>query len=62
MSKIFKFCKYHHFLADHTIIYINGNNPEELVGKINCDLELVSKWLETNKLKLNIAKTKRYAS
>ena len=57
MSKIFKYCKYH-FFADDTIIYIDGNNPGELVGKINYDLELVSKWLETNKLKLNIAKTK----
>lgn len=57
MSNIFQYCKYH-FFADDTIIYIDEDDHRELVNKINYDLELVSKWLEKNKLKLNIIKTK----
>lgn len=52
-----KHCKYHCF-ADDTIIYLEGNNVEELINVINSELKDLSEWFAVNKLKLNVNKTK----
>lgn len=44
--------------ADDTLIYVSEKNVETAVKKINNDLENLYKWLNTNRLKLNIKKTK----
>lgn len=44
--------------ADDTLIYITGKNVQEAVDKLNEDLSRVNAWLNANKLKLNIEKTK----
>jgi len=57
MIKVFSKCKVRLF-ADDTLIYIIGDNLEELINILNEELENVSKWLQINKLKLNTKKTK----
>jgi hypothetical protein len=44
--------------ADDTLLYIAADNLEEAVNKMNADLLSLSSWLNLNKLKLNIEKTK----
>jgi len=44
--------------ADDTLITISGDSSEEVQRKLNTDLALVYKWLNINKLKLNVDKTK----
>lgn len=44
--------------ADDTLIYISGKNVQDVVNKLNEDLSRVNSWLNANKLKLNVAKTK----
>lgn len=44
--------------ADDTLIYISGKNVQDAVNKLNEDLSRVNAWLNVNKLKLNIDKTK----
>lgn len=48
----------YHLLADDTAIYIVGKDSEEMEHKINKDLENLYGWLESNKMKLNVDKTK----
>jgi hypothetical protein len=44
--------------ADDTLLSISGDNVEEVMRNMNKDLQLLSKWLNYNKLKLNVEKTK----
>lgn len=57
ISLIFETAKYHLF-ADDTIIYMSDTCILNLIAKLNQMLENVSDWMEVNKLKLNVAKTK----
>lgn len=54
--KVLKFCKSKLF-ADDACIYISGKNCEEIIWKLNDDLERINTWLNLNKLKINIEKT-----
>lgn len=44
--------------ADDTLVYISGKNVQDAVNKLNEDLSRISAWLNVNKLKLNVEKTK----
>jgi exonuclease III len=44
--------------ADDTLIYITGQNLEDMTEKLNMDLVVVARWLKANKLMLNLSKTK----
>ena len=44
--------------ADDTLVYYSGSDIKEIEKKVNEDLERLSKWLNVNKLKLNVKKTK----
>lgn len=44
--------------ADDTLLYYSGDNINDIVNKVNEDLERINKWLNVNKLKLNLPKTK----
>ena len=46
-----------YLFADDTNIYCQSNTLESLVKTVNCELKLLKKWLDTNKLSLNIDKT-----
>jgi hypothetical protein len=47
-----------YLFPDDTLLYIAADNLEEAVNKMNADLSSLSNWLNLNKLKLNIEKTK----
>ena len=51
--------KKHNFylFADDTNIYCESNDLSYLTKKVICGLRLVKKWLDANKLSLNIEKT-----
>lgn len=57
IKKTLKSCNLNLF-ADDTLITISDQDVVNAIGKINNDLEHVSMWLKTNKLKLNTSKTK----
>jgi len=44
--------------ADDTLLSIVGTNLEECLAKMNEDLNSLAEWLNSNKLKLNLEKTK----
>lgn len=44
--------------ADDTLVYISGKNVQNAVNKLNEDLSRINAWLNVNKLKLNVDKTK----
>ncbi|CAB4000393.1 Hypothetical predicted protein [Paramuricea clavata] len=44
--------------ADDTAIYCSATSAADLQLDLNEDLKIVSKWMETNKLTLNVSKTK----
>ena len=44
--------------ADDTIIYLHGKNTNELLTKVQEDLNLIEKWCTFNKLSLNVKQTK----
>ena len=44
--------------ADYTNLFISGFNKENLFETMNEELRKVATWLKTNKLSLNISKTK----
>lgn len=44
--------------ADDTLIYLHGDNIDELREKMNEELKKINEWLRLNKLKLNASKTK----
>lgn len=57
MEKHLKKCRYHCF-ADDTIIYLEGNNVDEMIDIVNSEMVNLSEWFAANKLKLNVGKTK----
>lgn len=57
IKSVFKNCKIKLF-ADDTLTYIIGEDVDEMVNKLNSDLNNFGKWLKCNKLKLNVEKTK----
>lgn len=44
--------------ADDTLLYITGKDMNEIANKMNSELKSVVNWLDSNKLKLNVQKTK----
>lgn len=57
IDKILKYCKIYLF-ADDALIMIAENDPDEAIRKLNVDLASIFSWLCSNKLKLNVSKTK----
>ena len=51
-------CCYASLYADDTVIYCYGSSSQELSDKLNRDLLAVAKWLNDQKLTLNLEKTK----
>jgi len=43
--------------ADDTTLICSGRNPVEAANKLNCQLQLISSWLEDNKMQLNVKKS-----
>jgi hypothetical protein len=52
-----KECEYYLF-ADDTLLSVSGASVQKCMEKLSRDLENLSKWLNFNKLKLNVSKTK----
>lgn len=52
-----KCCNFHIF-ADDTILFIAGENLDQLIFALNEEMKSVEEWLKTNKLKINSKKTK----
>lgn len=46
------------FADDTLVYYIHGTNVDQMVTKLNDDLDSLHKWFCANKLKLNVEKTK----
>jgi hypothetical protein len=44
--------------ADDTLITLSGDSVRDLEEQLNTDLSSLSKWLNFNKLKLNVDKSK----
>ena len=44
--------------ADDTVIYLHGENTNELLTKVQEDLNQIEKWCTFNKLSLNVKKNK----
>ena len=44
--------------ADDSSLFFNGPDVELLIEMVNSELQKVLEWLKTNKLSLNISKTK----
>ena len=44
--------------ADDTTVFLQGNNIENMVTDLNSELSKISLWLRSNKLTLNLNKTK----
>lgn len=57
LAKTLKFCSCVTF-ADDTTVFASGNNLRFLYRKINADLEILSKWFDSNTLTLNVEKSK----
>jgi Reverse transcriptase (RNA-dependent DNA polymerase)/Endonuclease-reverse transcriptase len=57
MVHVIRKCKIHLF-ADDALMYISDKCPDNICKWLNEDLKNVSDWLNSNKLKLNIKKTK----
>ena len=57
MAALFSDCCYHLF-ADDIVIYITEESGESLASRMNEVLKEVTEWLEVDKLKLNVSKTK----
>jgi hypothetical protein len=55
--KSVKFAKISLF-ADDTLLTISGDNVAEMTTQLNQDMEKLSKWMNYNKLKLNVEKSK----
>ncbi|CAL8083510.1 unnamed protein product [Orchesella dallaii] len=46
------------FYADDLVLLVQGNNIEEIQCKLQEDLQLLQNWCKTNKMEINISKTK----
>ena len=44
--------------ADDTALYFRGDDPHQIENAIQSDLDLIARWLNSNKLFLNVDKTK----
>ena len=44
--------------ADDTNIFFSHKDPEQLINTLNIELEKLSVWFKSNKLSLNLTKTK----
>ena len=47
--------------ADDTNLTFASNNPEELFSSLTQDLSNLKQWLDSNRLSLNVLKTKKQA-
>ena len=54
-----KHCKVHHFADDTNLLNIN-RSPKHLNKFINIDLKNLTKWLNANKISLNVSKTNNF--
>jgi len=45
-------------VANDTLIYVNGDSSEELQNKVNRVFLIIEQWMNANKLKMNVEKTK----
>ena len=43
--------------ADDSNVFLAGKNPNDMIIKMNVELEKLVKWLQANKLSLNVKKT-----
>ena len=57
VHKAIQHYKVHHF-ADDTNFCHKNNSVKNLKKIVNCDMKHLNKWLSTNKLSLNVEKTK----
>ena len=59
MNDIFKASQFLHNIlyADDTCIFLSGKELHSLIKLMNTELGLISEWLKSNKLTLNISKT-----
>jgi hypothetical protein len=57
MGNALTYAKFNLFAHD-TLLYTAADNLEEPVNKMNAEFLSLSSWLNLNKLKLNIEKTK----
>ena len=44
--------------ADDTVIYATGSRPDDVMMKIQEDIQRVEQWMKSNQLVLNLTKTK----
>ena len=44
--------------ADDTVIYTTGSRPDDVMMKIQEDIQRVEQWMKSNQLVLNLTKTK----
>lgn len=51
-------CDFINLFADDTLLSVSNSNLELALSKMNSSLEMINTYLSTNKLKLNITKTK----
>lgn len=51
-------CDFIHLFADDTLLSVSSKNLSFAINKMNKSLDQIQKYLNTNKLKLNVAKTK----
>ena len=47
----------HYLYADDTVIFISGNNAEDVVNKLQIDLTIYGTWCKGNKLTVNTKKS-----
>lgn len=57
IEKCLKYCKINLF-ADDTLLHIITTNVEDGISKMNEDLKNISEWINQNKLKINVDKSK----
>ena len=44
--------------ADDTLLYMHFKHTNHIEDTVNAELEKINKWMQTNKLKINVSKTK----
>ena len=53
---------YINLFADDTLTYLHGKNLDAMRDQMNGELQRIIQWLQMNKLKLNVSKTKMMKS
>ena len=56
LNHALKFCKVHHFADDTNLVHFN-KSVNKLNKYINIDMKNLTKWLNANKISLNVKKT-----